>query len=177
MTYTTRWPSSWNSRILRMSTVWPRWMSGAVGSKPTLTVSGRPRPSLARRAPSVTTSTHPFVSRSRSATTPSSVEVEAAALAAEPAREQDAHRPRIDPVLGLQDAGRQLVGAVLLQHGHRLLGHDGPRVEALVHHVDGGPADLHPVLPGLALRVLPREGGKQRGVHVQDAVGKGAQED
>src|ERR1043165_9405098 len=46
----TRCPSSWKCFILRMTTVWPRWMSGAVGSKPTLMVSGFPRPSFALRS-------------------------------------------------------------------------------------------------------------------------------
>ena len=32
------------ARSLRSTTVWPRWMSGAVGSTPSLTRSGRPRP-------------------------------------------------------------------------------------------------------------------------------------
>src|SRR5256885_1782182 len=30
---TTRWPRSWNSRSFCSTTVWPRWMSGAVGSR------------------------------------------------------------------------------------------------------------------------------------------------
>ena len=42
MRKTTRWPSSWKWRILRKTTVWPRWRSGADGSKPTLTRSGLP---------------------------------------------------------------------------------------------------------------------------------------
>src|SRR5215218_619096 len=41
MISTTLWPSSWNSRSLRSTTVWPRWMSGVVGSTPSLTRSGR----------------------------------------------------------------------------------------------------------------------------------------
>src|SRR3954447_8072379 len=39
---TTVWPASWNSRSFRRTTVWPTWMSGAVGSMPSLTRSGRP---------------------------------------------------------------------------------------------------------------------------------------
>src|SRR3954462_7813045 len=39
---TTRWPSSWNSRSFCSTTVWPRWMSGAVGSRPSLTRNCRP---------------------------------------------------------------------------------------------------------------------------------------
>src|SRR4051812_48647022 len=52
---TTRWPRSWNSRSFWRTTVWPRWMSGAVGSSPSLTRSGRPSraavASLASSAP------------------------------------------------------------------------------------------------------------------------------
>src|SRR3954451_17739058 len=39
---TTLWPWSWNSRSFCRTTVWPRWMSGAVGSRPSLTRSCRP---------------------------------------------------------------------------------------------------------------------------------------
>src|SRR5690606_35058397 len=46
----TWWPRSWNCRILLSRTVWPRCRSGAVGSKPALTRSGRP--SLSRASSS-----------------------------------------------------------------------------------------------------------------------------
>ena len=39
---TTWWPRSWNWRSFRSPTVCPRWMSGAVGSKPCFTRSGVP---------------------------------------------------------------------------------------------------------------------------------------
>ena len=39
---TTTCPASWNSRSLVSTTVWPRWRSGAVGSSPSFTRSGRP---------------------------------------------------------------------------------------------------------------------------------------
>ncbi len=38
----TRCPRSWKCFILRSSTVWPKCRSGAVGSKPAFTRSGRP---------------------------------------------------------------------------------------------------------------------------------------
>jgi hypothetical protein len=38
----TRWPRSCKSRSLLRTTVWPRWMSGAVGSSPSLILSGTP---------------------------------------------------------------------------------------------------------------------------------------
>src|SRR5258708_2211133 len=38
----TWWPSCWKCRSLRISTVWPRWRSGAVGSNPAFTRRGRP---------------------------------------------------------------------------------------------------------------------------------------
>jgi hypothetical protein len=64
ITNTTRWPPSWKCRILRRSTVCPRWMSGAEGSKPTLTVSG-PRASLRERSSESMRSTAPRASLSR----------------------------------------------------------------------------------------------------------------
>ena len=51
------WPASWNSRSLPRTTVWPRWMSGAVGSIPSFTRSGRPASSCSASAPSGSTST------------------------------------------------------------------------------------------------------------------------
>jgi hypothetical protein len=38
----TVWPRSCNWRILLSTTVWPMWMSGAVGSRPSLMRSGLP---------------------------------------------------------------------------------------------------------------------------------------
>src|SRR3954447_4213658 len=49
---TTVWPASWNSRSFCRTTVWPRWRSGAVGSRPSFTRSGRPSARRASRAPS-----------------------------------------------------------------------------------------------------------------------------
>src|SRR5918996_6297 len=57
MISTTVWPRSWNSRSLRRTTVWPRWMSGVVGSTPSFTRSGRPRPSWRSSSPSGRAST------------------------------------------------------------------------------------------------------------------------
>src|SRR4029077_14138852 len=42
MIKTTRCPACWNSRSLRRTTAWPRWMSGAVGSIPSFTRNCRP---------------------------------------------------------------------------------------------------------------------------------------
>ena len=44
-------PASWNSRSLPSTTVCPRWMSGAVGSIPSFTRSGRRRASCSASAP------------------------------------------------------------------------------------------------------------------------------
>ena len=44
----TLWPRSWNWRILRRGTAWPRWRSGLVGSTPSLMLSGTPRSSFLR---------------------------------------------------------------------------------------------------------------------------------
>src|SRR3954471_4842875 len=51
MIRTTLWPRSWNSRSFCRTTVCPRWMSGAVGSIPSFTRSGRPSASLASSSP------------------------------------------------------------------------------------------------------------------------------
>ena len=51
------WPRSWNSRSLRRTTVWPRWMSGVVGSTPSFTRSGRPFASCRSSSPSGSAST------------------------------------------------------------------------------------------------------------------------
>src|SRR5918998_2724334 len=57
MMSTTVWPSSWNSRSLRSTTVWPRWMSGVVGSTPSFTRSVRPVSSWRRSSSSGSAST------------------------------------------------------------------------------------------------------------------------
>src|SRR3954451_1337853 len=74
MIRTTVWPRSWNSRSFRRNTVWPRWMSGAVGSIPSLTRSGRPSASCRSRAPSGSASTA-FRSRKRASEASGSVTV------------------------------------------------------------------------------------------------------
>src|SRR3954470_13256665 len=51
MIRTTLWPRSWNSRSFCRTTVCPRWMSGAVGSIPSFTRSGRPSASFASSSP------------------------------------------------------------------------------------------------------------------------------
>ena len=157
ITKTTRWPRSWKCFIFRIRTVWPRWMSGAVGSKPTLTVSGRPQGELGlervRRhdVDGAARQAGEGVLRAHSPSTITRRPRPAAAL------EQRAHRARVDPVLGLEDArGERLLG-VAREHRHRLLGHDRPGVEALVDEVHGGAAHLHAVLERLALRVQARE--------------------
>src|ERR687890_232336 len=57
MISTTVCPSSWNSRSLRRTTVWPRWMSGVVGSTPSFTRSGSPFASWRSSWPSGSAST------------------------------------------------------------------------------------------------------------------------
>src|SRR3954470_14808963 len=47
------WPRSWNWRSFRRIIEWPRCRSGLVGSTPSLTRSGRPRPSFARNSASL----------------------------------------------------------------------------------------------------------------------------
>src|SRR5918998_95215 len=51
MISTTVWPASWNSLSFWRTTVWPRWTSAAVGSRPSLTRSGRSSASRRSSAP------------------------------------------------------------------------------------------------------------------------------
>src|SRR3954471_7215426 len=66
MIRTTTWPASWNSRSLVSTTVCPRWMSGAVGSIPSFTRSGRPSFRRASSAPAGNESTALRVSHAAS---------------------------------------------------------------------------------------------------------------
>src|SRR5215210_7660071 len=72
MIRTTVWPSSWNSPSFRSTTVWPRWMSGVVGSTPSFTRSGFPFASLRSSSPSGRASTA-FRVRNRAASAGESV--------------------------------------------------------------------------------------------------------
>src|SRR6266540_1205846 len=54
---TATWPASWKARSRRRTSAKPRWMSGPVGSIPSLTRSGLPRASLRSSSPSGSTST------------------------------------------------------------------------------------------------------------------------
>src|SRR4029079_13810384 len=54
---TAMWPASWNARRRRKTNAKPRWMSGPVGSIPSLARSGRPSASLRCSSPPGRTST------------------------------------------------------------------------------------------------------------------------
>lgn len=62
MRRTAVWPSSWNWRSFSMTTVWPRCMSGAVGSTPSLMRRGRPSSSFSVSSFSLRTLAVPEVS-------------------------------------------------------------------------------------------------------------------
>ena len=62
MIITAVWPAAWNWRSFSRTTTWPRWMSGAVGSMPSLTRSGRPSSRRRSSSPAGSTSTAPRVS-------------------------------------------------------------------------------------------------------------------
>ena len=55
------------------------------------------------------------------------------------------------------------------------LQHDGPAVQLTGHQVDRRAGDFGAVLPCLPLRVHAGKRGEQRGVDVEDAVGKGVE--
>jgi hypothetical protein len=90
--------------------------------------------------------------------------------------EQAAQRLRIGDVLLLEDARREGVRGVAVEHRHGALHDDGAAVQALVHQVDGAAADLHPVLEGLRLGVDAGKGREKAGVDVEDAPRKGRHE-
>src|SRR3989304_5927462 len=141
------WPKSWKCFNLRRTTVWPRWMSGAVGSTPSLTRSGRPAfcasARRARSSGSLIISAQPLRreascrsrSRWRGALTRFSASFGAnypAALDAELAAEHQIDGFGIDAVFFAQDAGRQSLFRVVIVDGDDRLRHDGPGLQVLV---------------------------------------------
>ena len=77
--------------------------------------------------------------------------------------------------LGEDALGEGLAGVVVLD-GDSLLEDDDAVVYGFVDEVDGAAGDLRSVVQGLVLGVESGEGGEQRGVDVEDAVGEGSHE-
>src|SRR6185437_3740351 len=82
----------------------------------------------------------------------------------------------VGDVLLLQDAFGEGVGVVRFEYRDGFLENDDAVVEFLVDEMDGASGDLDAVEPGLLLSVEAGEGGQQRGMDVEDALRKGADE-
>jgi hypothetical protein len=83
---------------------------------------------------------------------------------------------RVEVPFGLLDAGVEGGGGVVVVHGDGLLGDDGAGIDALIDEVDGAAGDFHAVIEGLFPGFEAGEGGEERGMDVDDAVGEGAEE-
>ena len=79
-------------------------------------------------------------------------------------------------MLLLEDAGRQGLVGIVVVYRDGLLQDDDAVVDGFVDEVDGAAGDLGPIVEGLVLGVEAGEGGKQRGVDVEDAIGEGLHE-
>jgi hypothetical protein len=75
-----------------------------------------------------------------------------------------------------EDAGGEGVGVVGGEHGDGALQQDHAVVQVLIDKMDGASGQLDAVIEGLGLRVEAGKGGQERGVDVEDAVGKGGDE-
>ena len=75
-----------------------------------------------------------------------------------------------------QDAGGEGFVGVGAFYGDSALDDDDAVVDLLVDEVDGAAGDLDAVVEGLVLGVESGEGGQERGVDIDDAVGVGLDE-
>ncbi len=82
----------------------------------------------------------------------------------------------VGQVLLLEDAGGEGFGGVFVEDGDGLLQDDDAVVDGFVDEVDGAAGYLGSVVEGLVLGVEAGEGGEERGVDVEDAVGEGLDE-
>ena len=79
-------------------------------------------------------------------------------------------------MLLLEDAGGEGFGGVGVEDGDGVLQDDDAVVYGLVDEVDGAAGDFRSVVEGLVLGVEAGEGGEQRWMDVEDAVGEGRDE-
>ena len=75
-----------------------------------------------------------------------------------------------------EDALGERVGVVGVEDRDGALQDDGAVVEVFVDEVDGATRDFDAVVEGLLLSVEAGEGGQQRRVDIEDAVGEGGNE-
>ena len=78
----------------------------------------------------------------------------------------------VHDVLLLQNASRQRVFVIAVEHGHYFLHQDGAVVEVGVHEVDSAARNLHAIVESLLLRLQSRKRRQQRRMNIEDAVGK-----
>jgi hypothetical protein len=76
----------------------------------------------------------------------------------------------------LLNAGVQGCGGVVVMHGNGLLGDDGAGIDSLVDKMNGATGHFYTVIEGLFPGFQTGKGGQKRGVDVDDAVGKSAEE-
>ena len=100
----------------------------------------------------------------------------AAALDFVTAFEDDSHSFRINLVFLGEDAGGQRVFGVVVLDGDDRLEHDGTGVEIFVDEMDGAAGEFDAVFERLALRFEAGEGGEERRVNVEDAIGEARDE-
>src|SRR5438445_10242790 len=78
----------------------------------------------------------------------------------------------ISDVFLLEDAPRERVLVIGIEHWHSLLNDDGSMIEVLIHKMHGAAADFGAVIQGLPLRVQAGKGRQQRGMNVEDPLRK-----
>src|SRR5882724_8470709 len=83
----------------------------------------------------------------------------------------------VDVMFLFQDAFGKGVLVVGVEDRDGGLQDDGAGVEVFVDEVDGAAGELHAVVEGLLLRFEARERGEERGMNIQDALGKGGDEE
>ncbi len=83
---------------------------------------------------------------------------------------------RVGDVLLGEDAGGEGVGIVAVEDRNGPLQDDDAVIELFVDKVDGAAGNLDAVIEGLLLRVETGKSGQQRGMDIEDALGKGGDE-
>src|SRR5207244_10089130 len=89
---------------------------------------------------------------------------------AKPAFGEEPHGERQQDVFLLEDPCGERVFRIVLEDRDRLLQDDGPAVHGRVDEVDRTAGDLDAGSDRIAVRVGALEGGKQRGMYVDDAI-------
>src|SRR5437899_3730648 len=82
----------------------------------------------------------------------------------------------VDAMFLFQDALGKGVLVVGVEDGDGGLQNDGAGVEIFVDEVDGAAGEFYAVVEGLFLRFQAGERGEERGMDIEDALGKGGNE-